>query len=433
LTLLISTGTATIALEGALRVVGTSLSAPISAARHDLGELTTDPRWQQSPRVGQRLAANFDGTNLWRHGDIIRMGFLPPSLGENLPHLYPLHTDADGFRNTSIRDRIDVAALGDSFTDALTLPIEQGWPMQLERRLGLAVQNYGTAGFGPQQELSVLKDYALRRRPRAVVLAFFAGNDIRDAEVFDATGRTDLAIGHPQHGWPIKDIVSRADTWFLVNALRSAFSTVADLSSSDVSAFQTPPATAAGVPSFDRGLFTVPVNGRVVRWAFMPPYLDALKFSERDLAGRRGWALARESVAEMQRVSQAAGARFMVMFLPSKSQVYLPLSIRLFTKDALTAALEFSLRQMGTHADVDALSRNRLALNDLMRRFCEESGILFLDTTDSLIARLEAGDNVYFPDDSHLNDVGQAVVAAALADFLRATMPGLAVDGHGQE
>ena len=103
---------------------------------------------------------------------------------------------------------------------------------------------------------------------------------------------------------------------------------------------------------------------------------------------------------------------------------------RTFTKEALTAALEFSLRQMGSHADVDGLSRNRLALNGLMRRFCEESGILFLDTTDPLIARLEAGDNVYFPDDSHLNDVGQAVVAASLADFLRATMPGLDAADH---
>ena len=178
LMVLVSTGVTTATLEGVLRVLGTRLSAPLSAARHDLGELTADPRWQRSPRFGQRLAANFDGTNLWRYGDIIRMGFLSSSLAENLPHLYPLHTDAEGFRNASVRDRIDVAALGDSFTDALTLPVEQGWPMQLEQRLGLAVQNYGTAGFGPQQELFALRTTpqppAPRRRPR-----LFAGNDVR--------------------------------------------------------------------------------------------------------------------------------------------------------------------------------------------------------------------------------------------------------------
>ncbi len=31
------------------------------------------------------------------------------------------------------RQRIDVAALGDSFTDAMTLPIDAAWPTRLER------------------------------------------------------------------------------------------------------------------------------------------------------------------------------------------------------------------------------------------------------------------------------------------------------------
>jgi len=46
-----------------------------------------------------------------------------------------------------------VAALGDSFTDAMTMAAEASWPVRLERTLGVPVQNYGTAGFGPQQEL----------------------------------------------------------------------------------------------------------------------------------------------------------------------------------------------------------------------------------------------------------------------------------------
>ena len=420
LTVLGSTASGLLIVEAGLRAVGTKLSGGISSARHDLGERTDDPRWQQSTRYGQRLAANFDAVNQWRYGDIIRMGFLPPAVADGRVHRYGFHTDAEGFRNRTTRDRIDVAALGDSFTDALTMPMESGWAMQLEGLIDRPVQNYGTAGFGPQQELLVLKDYALHHQPRVVVLAFF-GNDLRDAEVFELTGRTDVAIGHPALGWPIKDVVSRADTWFLVSALRAAaIATVSEWrAGSDASTAGRASPPPGGPAAFDGGMFSVPVNGRVLRWAFMPPYLKLLNFSEHDLEARRGWTLTGQAIGEMQRVSRAAGAELVVMFLPFKSQVYLPLLLRTFSRAELAADLQMALHGPPEQPDVDAMSRNRLALNALMRRFCETTHIPFVDTTGALQARVDAGDNVYFPDDSHLNEAGEAIVAAELARFLR--------------
>src|SRR5207302_1584534 len=85
-----------------------------------------------------------------------------------------------------------------------------------------------------------------------------------------------------------------------------------------------PIAAARSVPTFDRGMFTAPVNGHALRWAFMPPYLNTLTFSEQDLAARKGWALTRNAIVEMRDVSRGIGAEFVVMFLPFKSQVYLP-------------------------------------------------------------------------------------------------------------
>jgi hypothetical protein len=176
-------------------------------------------------------------------------------------------------------------------------------------------------------------------------------------------------------------------------------------------------------PSFDRGVFTVEVNGRMLRWALMPPYLNLLNFDEQDLSARRGWALIQEQLIEMRRVSSEAGADFVVVFIPFKSQVYLPLLERSFDRPALAEALHFYLRDRGV-PDIDRLSRNRLAQNRLMARFCERAGLPLLDLTPALEARVDAGEQMYFPDDSHLNEAGQAELAAALAAFLAARQSG---------
>jgi lysophospholipase L1-like esterase len=421
LTACASIGITSLVLEAGLRAAASRLPA-INSVRHDLGDPTEDPRWQVTTRYGRRLNANVRGVpNQWVNGDIIRMGFVSPAMSEGHVHRYALRTDREGFRNAVTRPAIEIAALGDSFTDALTMAEEDAWPAQLERRLGVAVQNYGTAGFGPQQERLVLEDFALAHHPRVVVLAFFAGNDIRDAERFEEFEQGDHSVTQQALGWPIRDVVIRADSWYLTSALQAATARTAGAASAlglgvpTVSAAASP----AEVPPFDRGVFTLQVNGRTLRWALMPPYLNLLNFSDRDLAARRGWALALENIRGMQRASRNAGAEFVLMFIPFKSQVYLPLLERSFAPDDLARALQFYMPESATLPDVARLSHNRLAQNDLMRRFCQEAGIPFLDLTADLQERVERGETMYFPDDSHLNEAGEAVAATVLADFLR--------------
>jgi lysophospholipase L1-like esterase len=62
---------------------------------------------------------------------------------------------------------------------------------------------------------------------------------------------------------------------------------------------------------------------------------------------------------------------------------------------------------------------NRLAQNELMAELCAEAGIPFLDTTPVLAARADSGENVYFPDESHLNEGGEALIAETLAALLK--------------
>jgi hypothetical protein len=259
-----------------------------------------------------------------------------------------------------------------------------------------------------------------------VVLAYFAGNDLFDAEAFDEFSRSGGTVRRAVQGWQIKDVVSRADTWFLVSAIRATGTWLSKLEGAearaDAGATTRPIEAHADAPArgvaFDRGMFTAAVGGRPVRWAFMPPYLNTLTFSERDLAARRGWTLTRQALYEMQGVSRSIGATFVVVFLPFKSQVYLPWLAQSQPPDELSRDLRFYLPDNPGTPDVAQMLRNRLAQNRLMQQFCEERGIPMIDTTDALTQQFTRGENVYFPDESHLNERGQAVVADTLAAYL---------------
>lgn len=426
----VSLAAALLVSEVALRALGDRLPRGIVAERHDLGEVTADPHWIDSPRYGRRLRASVDSLNEWRQGDVVRMGFIPPPSTPGPLHRFSFHTDAEGFRNQAVRDHFEIAALGDSFTDAMTMAAEASWPSQLERIIGAPVQNYGTAGFGPSQELLVLKDVIAPHRPQTVVLAFFAGNDIFDAEAFEKFQQSGGVVRREAQGWRIKSIVSRVDNWFVTSALRAGGHWLTARSGAVSAAEPDAPlpveapveAPSAAAPAFDRGIFSVPVAGRLLQWAFMPPYLNTLNFSREELAARPGWRLTREAITEMQTVSRSFGATFVVMFVPFKSQVYLPLIKTRFPPEQLRSALGFSVERYGRGVDVGRLYANRLAQNQLMERFCAEAGIPFLDMTPALEARVATGNNVYFPDESHLNEAGEALVAERLATFLAALL-----------
>ncbi|MEG4944817.1 SGNH/GDSL hydrolase family protein [Microcoleus sp. F4-D5] len=104
-----------------------------------------------------------------------------------------------------------VAVLGDSFTEAIHVPVEQTFWSKLERKLGnceavkgrknVEVINFGVQGYGTAQALIMLRKKVWDYNPDIVVLAFFIGNDIinnspkleydryRPFFVYDASGK----------------------------------------------------------------------------------------------------------------------------------------------------------------------------------------------------------------------------------------------------
>ncbi len=401
-------------IEFCLRSVALKLPAAVLSGRHDLGLFAPDPRWIDSPRYKQRLRPNLDTVCEWQFGDIVRMGFIPPELSRGDKRRYPFQTDAEGFRNPTVRSKIDIAALGDSFTDDMTSPVEEGWPARLEQITGKRVQNYGTSAFGPQQELYVLQDYAIQHQPRHVVLAFFAGNDLFDAERFDRWERTGDIPGDETTGWRLQKRFRRYETLFLTTLARVALSSVAP---------QRTPAVAAenrnAGPRFDRGIYEIPVPGSgILRFAVMPAYLQKLGSPRREFERSRGWELARATLLRMKETCDRADIRMTVMFVPAKAEVYWPLIERSLSPDELQRAIDFSCGYNHMPLRAAEIQANRLAQNDLLRDFCAEAQIPFLDLTPALEQNAAAGRAVYFPDDSHWNAAGHKVAAQELEKYL---------------
>jgi hypothetical protein len=82
-----------------------------------------------------------------------------------------------------------IAVLGDSFTEALQVRLEDTFGAVLERELArcpgfrgrvVEVFNFGVSNYGTAQELITLRERVWATEPDLVLLAFFSGNDVRD-------------------------------------------------------------------------------------------------------------------------------------------------------------------------------------------------------------------------------------------------------------
>jgi hypothetical protein len=103
----------------------------------------------------------------------------------------------EGFRGPEVSynkppSTVRIIVLGDSFAEAEQVPIEDTFCRVMQRDLSqcaafrgrkVEVLDLGVDGYGTAQELIAMRWRALRLHPDYVVLAFFAGNDVRNNSV----------------------------------------------------------------------------------------------------------------------------------------------------------------------------------------------------------------------------------------------------------
>ena len=266
-----------------------------------------------------------------------------------------VHYDRHGFRNSVDLQQADIVVIGDSYIEGYMTPESKLATTLLGQLQGKTVANLGHSGYGPQQELVVLKRYGLPLHPRTVIWTFFEGNDFSDAERYEEKV---ARAGSPF--W--RNLWSRSLTRnVLTRWLRPANECTPH---SEIEQFQ--------AHFMDEHHMAKPV-------LFAPSEIEP--FSESRLSK------VLISIAEAAALCREQNIGFIVAFIPEKYRVYHDLSNVTFASDAIR-----SWRVSNLPVEL----ARRLAQLDL--------GIHYVDLTPALKTASRKGIATYLSDDTHWTD-----------------------------
>jgi len=136
------------------------------------------PGYLPDPELLAKPEPHYSAKILFNRGNIGRYLCLPPHQAEPFESRY----DKNGFRNDQDLTSAEIAVIGDSYVESPMIPSSLLATTRLTEIQPKTVANLGQSGYGPQQELAVLKRYALPLHPKSVVWVFYEGNDLVDAE-----------------------------------------------------------------------------------------------------------------------------------------------------------------------------------------------------------------------------------------------------------
>ena len=286
--------------------------------------------------------------------------------------------DQYGFRNETDLKMADLIVVGDSFVEGWGVSAADLLTTQLSRHFDRPVANLGQSWYGPQQELELLRQYGLKLAPKVCVWVFFEGNDLWDFHRYKVATQDWQTFSKDFHSFRQRSFTKNAVVAFgrLLNPMKNP----------NVSRMEHPDKGQSGI-------FTSP-SGEETRLTF---YQKGHHLSEKD---RIALEEIRLIFGQAHKLCHAAGAKFLLVFAPTKFRVY---------RDFM----EF---------DTHALLRDWV-INDLPQKieamvYEDLPDVEFLDLTTVFIKQVKQGSLLYFDDDTHWSAEGHRVAASAIAKFL---------------
>ncbi len=339
--------------------------------------------------------------------DLEWKGLVAP--GDNPDHdLYSdirFRIDRYGFPNASEMTNADLLLVGDSFAVAAGVLSPEGFQVGLARRLGLTVFNLGIPAIGPAQEEWLLAEVGLTLEPRGVVWLFFGGNDIADSEAL-----ADLK-NEGVRSYEDRFAGFSPPTSYLLDLTRKSFARKEEDASK--------PHSLPGFAFETRKGVSWPL------W-FNPSYLEALTRDRESWQESAGWKEVEEIFSRVSTELAKRDVRLLVVYVPSKAQVYLP---HVEKDPALVLeTANFGKRDRRTENPEDFLRQamqNRDSVEHLLRTLCAGQGIQFLSLKSTLDALAADGELGFLSADTHWNEHGQRAAIEPVALWWNSEEPAL--------
>lgn len=291
---------------------------------------------------------------------------------------FDLRYDKNGFRNEADLSSADIAVIGDSYVESPMLPSSLLATTRLAKLMEQTVANLGQSGYGPQQELAVLKRYALPLHPKSLVWVFYEGNDLRDAQRYaDRISFLKSNLDEVDSAWD-RSFIRNSLMW-MTNAIQGC--TPAHAAKDLI--------TRAMIEGPEQKKHLVYFKGRSNTVGLTKQELDALKTSV-------------AAIEEAYRLIRDDGGRVLVVFAPTAFRVYHDIA------DFTEAGEEIPQWDLND-------------LPDRLRRMISEISpeIDYLDLTPALKTAAKHNTLVFFPDDTHWTSEGHQVVSEVIANALK--------------
>ncbi len=289
---------------------------------------------------------------------------------------YDVRYDHNGFRNQTDLASADIAVIGDSFVESPQTPHDVLMSTVLGRLENATVANLGISGYGPQQELIVLKRFALPLRPKTVVWMFYEGNDLNDIQRYEESQRL---TGEPRAS---QSVLSRLWTRSFMNNLLTTAIRLRDgcQTSSNIGEYYA---------------LVMDAQGRETRQYFIADLFSApAKESE-------ALAITRASLSAAYQLSRQHDFRLVVVFAPTEYRVY----------SNAPSVIEFSEKTKEWRPS-NLPSRLRSMVADIAPQ------IDFVDLTPVFQDEVARHGQPFLLDDTHWSDAGHALVARTIHEAL---------------
>lgn len=290
---------------------------------------------------------------------------------------FDLRYDQNGFRNEEDFVTADIAIIGDSYVEAPMMEHSLIMTSVLAQLQKKTVVNLGMSGYGPQQELIVLKRYVPRLRSKTVVWLYYGGNDLHNVREYEKN----------IHLFTRKDVLpSLWDRSFVRNVLSMSLRLLdgCTLRPDTVSRY---------------GIVQGPDRKQWLRY-FVGTNSDLVPLDLRALESTRS------IIKEAYHLSQEGGYHLVFAYAPDAFSVY----------NGLSNLIEVS----------DEVKRWKVSdLQDQLRAMVGEISpeIDYLDLTPDLKQAAEKGSRIFIEDDSHWTEEGHRVVAEAIHRLLSSHPP----------